>query len=116
MSEQESAEILKCRLTSDQRYAKMELEIQKVKDDVKSMEDRLTKQELMTNEIHDLSKSVSELATNMSNMIQEQKKQGERLDTLEQKPIRRADQILDTIIKVVLTAVASVVLVKIGLA
>jgi hypothetical protein len=51
----------------------------------------------------------------MDAMLKEQQAQNRRLATLEEKPIKRWDNILDTVIKLVITAAMGVLLVKIGL-
>lgn len=115
--------VLECKLQSDKRWAKMEVEIQKVKDDVhniinsdlKMMEARLNKQAAMVGDIQQLSLNVASLSQNMQQMLEEMKSQNTRLNTLEQKPMKRWDGILDTGIKIVLTAAVGVILVKIGL-
>lgn len=115
--------VLECKLQSDKRWAKMEVEIQKVKDDVhniinsdlKMMEARLNKQAAMVGDIQQLSLNVASLSQNMQQMLEEMKSQNTRLNTLEQKPMKRWDGILDTVIKIVLTAAVGVILVKIGL-
>lgn len=115
--------VLECKLQSDKRWAKMEVEIQKVKDDVhniinsdlKMMEARLNKQAAMVGDIQQLSLNVASLSQNMQQMLEEMKSQNTRLNNLEQKPMKRWDGILDTVIKIVLTAAVGVILVKIGL-
>lgn len=42
-------------------------------------------------QLHTLTTSVEKLALNMETMCREQKKQGDRLEALEQKPVRRFD-------------------------
>ena len=115
--------VMACKLESDKRWSKMELEIQKVKDDVKSiledklhvMEARLNKQAGMVSEIQQVSLNVASLSQNMQQMLEEMRTQNERLTNLEQKPVKRWDGILDTIIKLVVTGAITVLLFKIGL-
>ena len=69
--------VLECKLQSDKRWAKMELEIQKVKDDVsniiksdlKTMEARLNKQAAMVGDIQQISLNVASLSQNMQQII-----------------------------------------------
>jgi len=105
----------KCQLHSEQRWHEIGLEIQKIKDDQEVMTARLNKQAAMVEDIQSLSQSVALLASNMDAMLKEQQAQNRRLSTLEEKPVKRFDNIIDTIIKVVLTAAIGVILVKIGL-
>jgi hypothetical protein len=104
-----------CQLRSEKRWQEIELEIQKIKDDQSVMAVRLDKQAAMVADIQNLSQSVALLASNMDAMLKEQQAQNSRIRTLEDKPAKRWDNILDTIIKVVLTAALGVILVKIGL-
>lgn len=105
----------KCQLHSEQRWHEISLEIQKIKDEQEVMTARLNKQAAMVEDIQSLSQSVALLASNMDAMLKEQQAQNRRLSTLEEKPVKRFDNIIDTIIKVVLTAAIGVILVKIGL-
>lgn len=104
-----------CQLKSEKRWQEIGLEIQKIKDDQEVMSTRLNKQAAMVEDIQSLSQSVAILANNMDAMLKEQQAQNRRLATLEEKPVKRFDNIMDTIIKVVLTAALGVILVKIGL-
>ena len=104
-----------CQLRSEKRWQEIELEIQKIKDDQSVMAVRLDKQAAMVADIQNLSQSVALLASNMDAMLKEQQAQNSRIRTLEDKPAKRWDNILDTVIKVVLTAALGVILVKIGL-
>lgn len=108
-------EIEKCRLESERRWSEQAIEIQHIKDEIDTMTARLNKQAAMVEDIQSLSQSVALLANNMDAMLKEQQRQNERLQSLEQKPIKRWDSILDTIVKVILTAALGVILMKIGL-
>ena len=105
-----------CQLKSEKRWSDIKLEIQKIKDDQQTMTARLNKQAAMVEDIQELSKAVAKLATNMEAMLQEQKSQNERLHTLEDKPRKRAEDIFDTILKIVITAAMGVILLKVGIA
>jgi len=115
--------VLECKLQSDKRWNKVDLKIQKMEDEIKSitddklpvMEARLNKQATMVNEIQKISLNVASLSQNMQGMLQEIKAQNERINTLEQKPVKRFEGVLDTIIKLVVTAAVTVILIKIGL-
>lgn len=61
-------------------------------------------------QINDLTVSVREMAVNMGNMLEEQKKQGERLGKLEREPAETNKQIRQAIItSIVGTVVGAVV-------
>ena len=104
-----------CQLKSEKRWSEIALEIQKIKDDQEVLSGRLNKQDAMVKDIQSLSQSVALLASNMDAMLKEQQAQNRRLTTLEEKPVKRFDGVIDTIIKLVITAAMGVLLVKIGL-
>ena len=104
-----------CQLKSEKRWSEIALDIQKIKDDQEVLSGRLDKQDAMVKDIQSLSQSVALLASNMDAMLKEQQAQNRRLTTLEQKPVKRIDGIIDTVIKLVITAAISVLLVKVGL-
>jgi hypothetical protein len=104
-----------CQLKSEKRWHEISLEIQKIKDEQEVMVARLNKQAALVEDIQSLSQSVALLASNMDAMLKEQRAQNSRLANLEQRPIKRFDSIIDTIVKIVLTAALGVILVKIGL-
>lgn len=54
--------------------------------DIRSLEKRMDKQEAQNEVIQDLVISVKEMAINMTQMLEELRSQGIRLDKLEQKP------------------------------
>lgn len=60
-------------------------------------------------QINDLTVSVREMAVNMGNMLEEQKKQGERLGKLEREPADSYKQIKMVIITAIITAIISTV-------
>lgn len=104
-----------CQLMSEKRWQEIELELQKIKDEQEVIFARLNKQADMVSDIQKLSNSVASLATSMDGLLKEQQAQNTRLIDLEKKPIKRFDSILDTVIKLVITAAVGVILVKIGL-
>lgn len=69
----------------------------------KSNTKRLDRLEKTTEAVQELSTSVKLMAQSLDNMADEQKRQGERLEKLEQQPADR----WNTIIKTMLTAVVS---------
>ena len=116
-------EVLQCKLQSDKKWAKTEVELQRINDDIKSILDdkipvieaRLNKQAGMVSEIQQVSLNVASLSQNMQSMLDELKKQNERLLSLEQKPVKRYEGIIDTVVKLVVTAAVGALLLKIGL-
>lgn len=74
--------------------------------ETKSAKHRLDDLEIQTRAIQDLALSVKELTINMSNMLREQKKQGERLTKLEREPADQWNTIKRTAITAIVSAVA----------
>ena len=108
-------ELNECKLASAERWAKVEIEITKLKDNINVMEARLNKQAAMVADIQELSKSVSLLANNMDAMLKEQRLQNTRIQTLEQKPAKKWESIVDKIISVIVAALVGALLIKLGL-
>lgn len=108
-------DIDKCRLESAEKWGKIDVVIQQLKDDIKVLKQRLDKQAVMVNDIQQLSTSVSILANNMQQMLEEQRSQNTRLQALEMKPAKRWDGIVDKIINLVVAALVGALLIKLGL-
>lgn len=60
---------------------------------------RIDNLEASVKEFGAISKSVERLAVSMENMTEEQKKQGARLDKIEEKPQKRVETVITEIIK-----------------
>lgn len=74
------------------------------------LERALVKLEATADSIHDMSLSINKLAINMENMLVEQKEQGERIKTLEAKPIETWSTIKKTILTALVSAVAGAII------
>lgn len=66
---------------------------------------RLDLLEKNVNQINDLTISVEKMAVNVENMLEELKKQRERLETLENEPVENFNQIKATIITALVSTV-----------
>lgn len=66
-------------------------------------------------QISTLTAAVEKLAVNMGNMAREQEKQGNRLETLESRPGRRWDSLVDKIILAAVGALVGFLLAQIGI-
>ena len=75
----------------------------RMEDEHRRQNHRITTLEDEVKSLRDLAASVKELAENMRGMLLEQKKQGERLDTLEKAPLEN----WRTILKGALTSIGS---------
>lgn len=64
----------------------IEIRLAEHRKDIRSLEKRMDKQEAQNEVIQNLVMSVKEMAINMTQMLEELKAQGVRLDKLEQKP------------------------------
>lgn len=72
----------------------------------KSAKHRLDDLEIQNQAIQDLALAVKELTINMGNMLTEQKKQGDRLCTLEQEPAQHWNNAKQTVINTIIGAIA----------
>lgn len=66
---------------------------------------RISLLEETTRQMNDLTVSVKEMAVNMANMLEELKKQGERVDKLESEPAEAHKQIKMAVITALISAV-----------
>lgn len=78
--------------------------------EIKSLKHRVDEIEEKQSEIGSLAQSVNELAINMRYMVEEQKKQGERLRKLETEPLDNAKYYKRTIITAIITAFIGAIL------
>lgn len=111
-----TTELQECKLASEKRWSEFKLELQQLKDDLKSTKDELNRQGNVIADIQQLSTSVSILANNMKSMLDEITKQGKRIEKLEQKPAKRWEGAVSKIIDMLIGAVITYFLVKVGLA
>ena len=65
---------------------------------IENINTRLNAQEKLTETIENMNKTIGTLAVNMEHMVQEQARQGKRLETLESKPRKHWDTIITAII------------------
>lgn len=86
------------------------LKINDLEHEVGSLKHRMKKVEEKTDTIQSLAMSVQELALNMKNMIDEQKNQSDRLRALEQMPIKRWNNLTQTIITALTSGVIGAIL------
>lgn len=108
-------ELKECRIKSEKRFGEVDVRLAKIEEEIKMLFDITKKQDFILKDFQELNKSVSILAINMQNLLEEQKAQNSRLLTLENKPVKRFDSIIDKILLTVITALVTMVLVKLGL-
>ena len=106
--------LTECQLENEKRWGKLEVKLKELQDTNDVMFQRLNKQAGLLEDIQQLSNSVAILAENMKSLIEEQQKTTKRLDTLEAKPAKRWDSVVDKIIMLVIAALVSAVLIKLG--
>ena len=92
------------------------------KEYAKRMEDEHTRQNQRIKELEDkvedigtLTASVQSLAKSVEQMAKAQEKQGKRLETLEQKPAKRWESIVEKAILVIVTALVTYALSQLGI-
>lgn len=110
-----SQELNACRLESEHRWADMSVRVQKIEDIQKTHRQAIDKQAELIKDIQQLSTSVSILANNMEAMLKEQQRQNERIQMLENRPIKRWDSVVDKVIMLILGAIISLCLARMGL-
>lgn len=76
---------------------------------------RIEALEATVRQISDLTVTVKELATNMKNMMEEQQKQGKRLETIEGRDGEMWRSVVSHIVMLVVGAVAAFIFAKAGL-
>lgn len=78
--------------------------------DIRSLEKRMDKQESQNEVIQDLVISVKEMAINMTQMLEELKAQGVRLDKLEQEPAESWKLVKTTLLTALISGVVGAVI------
>lgn len=73
--------------------------------EIKSLKHRVDEQENQGKMMQDLTLSVKEWAINSKNMMEEQKKQGERLEQLEKQPAEKWNSATKTIITTIVSTI-----------
>lgn len=84
-------------------------------DEHKRQNKRITDLEDKVEDIGTLTASVQSLAKSVEQMAKAQEKQGKRLETLEQKPAKRWESIVEKAILVIVTALVTYALSQFGL-
>lgn len=88
---------------------RMEAEWKRRDDENKRQNNRIDLLEENVRQINNLTISVEKMAINMGNMLEEQKKQGERLETLEKEPAETHRQIKMSVTTALVGAVVGAV-------
>ena len=108
-------DLMKFRAECESHYNELRLSIQEVQITTENLTKRVETLGELTKDIKQLTTSTAVLATNMDAMLKEQQRQNARLETLESKPGKRWDSVVDKIIMLVIAALVGAVLVKLGL-
>lgn len=87
----------------------------RMEDEHKRQNKRISDLEDKVEDIGTLTASVASLARSVEQMAKAQEKQGKRLETLEQKPAKRWDSLVDKIIWAVAAAFITYALTQLGL-
>lgn len=67
--------------------------VKRMEDEHKRMNHRLINLEKIVNQIQEMNTNISELATNMKYILEEQREQGKRLDKIEDEPKTALDSV-----------------------
>lgn len=105
----------KCKLEAQVKWSEVDVHLQKLDDAIGNINDILTQHTEKIEDTQELSSSVSVLANNMKQMLEEQQKMGVRIQTLEQKPAKRWDMVVDKIILLAVAAVVAYIATQVGL-
>lgn len=105
----------KCKLDAQLKWNEVDVHLQKLDDAITTINDTLVQHSEKIEDTQELSTSVSVLANNMKQMLEEQQKQGVRIQTLEQKPAKRWDMVVDKIILLAVAAVVAYIATQVGL-
>lgn len=77
--------------------------------DIKSLEHRMSDVEETQKNISDLTASVRELTINLQHMVEEQKRQSERLTKLEDEPLEKSKTIKTILLSAAVTGIVSII-------
>ena len=102
-------------LENEKRFHNFELQLVETQKDVKDIFRAINKLESAIEEIHEMETSVSLLANNMQGMVEELKRQGERLTNLESKSGKRWDSIVEKAIAAIVGGIIAFALFKLGI-
>lgn len=94
---------------------RMEAENARLGDENNRQNKRISELEETVRQINELTLSVREMAVSMSRMLEEQKKQGERLETLEARDGQMWRKVVEYAVMAAVGAVLTFVLTRIGL-
>ena len=83
--------------------------------DIENIDTRLGAQEKLAATMNEMGKSINTLAINMQYMVEEQIKQGKRLDALEEKPKKRWDTVVTAIISTLVGTIIGLIVTWLGL-
>ena len=110
-----SEEIRECQLQSEKRWSAVDARLVKIEEQMTTVFQSIKSQNSVIKDLQELNKSVSVLAVNMQMLLEEQKSQNESIATLENKPAKRWDSIVDKILMTIIVALVTMVLVRLGI-
>lgn len=99
---------ISCRLEMDEKLSRVRL-------DIENIDTRLGAQEKLAATMNEMGKSINTLAINMQYMVEEQIKQGKRLDALEEKPKKRWDTVITAVISTIVGTIIGLIVTWLGL-
>lgn len=85
----------------------IDINTQRIDEHNKRQDARIGELEQTVKDIHEMTSQIKELSVNMNRMYEEQQKQGERLEALESKPIKKMNAVGSTIRTALITAIIS---------
>ena len=105
-------------MAEDSKYITYEVHnefAKRIEDENTRQNHRISELEENVKQIQELTVSVREMAVNISQMTKELSKQGERLEAIEKEPAQKWKQASWIVLSVILTAMATLALTKMGL-
>ena len=101
----------------DSKYVTYEVHnefAKRIEDEENRQNHRLSDLEATVKQIHELTASVREMAANIGMMTKELSKQGERLEAIEKEPAQKWKQATWIVLSVIITAMATLALTRLG--
>ena len=101
----------------DSKYVTYEVHnefAKRIEDEENRQNHRLSDLETTVKQIHELTASVREMAANIGMMTKELSKQGERLEAIEKEPGQKWKQATWIVLSVIITAMATLALTRLG--
>ena len=102
-------------MTTDPRVEKLFTKVELLEKELQFMTKRMDEQANTLAQISELARSIDRMTITQQSVVEQLQNHEKRIETIEQKPAKRWDSIVDKIIMVVLGAALAYALAKLGL-